>query len=734
MCNKNVVDKVNFVMPNLQLSISYQTIIIIFSFFISIAIAIYIYRFTVPAISKKVKSILIVLRSVALFLLILLLGEPLLLLVTHSTSLPIVAVLIDNSKSMSIKDKNIKRSETIKEVLKSSAWEEINRKGKIRFFKFDSKLRPIIELKIDSLTQNGETTDIAEALRVTKKEFEGSNLQSVVIISDGNSTVGENPIYEAEELGLPIFTIGIGDTSEQQDLLIRKIICNEIAYTGTKAPINITVRSVGYGGERVQISLSNGASMIDEKTLLLENGSRDYNVPLFFLPEKEGLHKLTVSVSTLAGELTAQNNKMSCFIKVLKSKLRVLLIAGAPSPDVAVIRRMLEENKNFEVKTYIERNNGQFYGGNLPAQSMKETDCVILIGFPTNNSSLLTMQMVLDAVDMHKPIMIILSRNIDYNKLKLLNSVLPFTIENTSALENQIFVEIIEAQSNHSIIKIGDTFNTVETWSKLPPIFRLQGIYRSKIESQILATTRMQSVKTSEPLIVANNALNKKSVAILGYGIWRWNMLSEEISGSQLVLANFLNNSLRWLTTIEDSRRVRVQPVKPIFTTQDAVEFIAQVYDENFQPIDNAQIEIKAQRHNDVSMLSLNSLGSGQYYNAYEQLSEGEYKYTATVMADGREIGTDQGVFSIGGLNVEFIETRMNKSLLRQIALQSGGKYYNSEEVNKIVADISSLPNFISQETTKSSEIEIWNSRWMILLIILLFALEWFLRKRYGLL
>ena len=117
-----------------------------------------------------------------------------------------------------------------------------------------------------------------------------------------------------------------------------------------------------------------------------------------------------------------------------------------------------------------------------------------------------------------------------------------------------------------------------------------------------------------------------------------------------------------------------------------------------------------------------------------DRLREGDYRFEAKVMLNGKEIGSDRGTFSIGGLNMEFLETRMNKPLLQQVASRAGGKYYESTNISSLVHDVTTLSNFKPRELSKSAEYELWNSRWIFVLIIIVFASEWFMRKRSGML
>jgi hypothetical protein len=721
-------------MPEIHLSIVFRFIVILLAAGCSLMLSLFVYGSTVPPVSSAKRYILMSLRSCGLFFLFLLLGEPLMSLVTHSIDRPVIAVLVDNSESMAITDRNGGRDKVLKSILHADVWKQISNKGSLTYFLFDAKLKKLTAITDDSLTFKGEATDISEALKSVQQRYSSSNLQAVALITDGNSTVGMNPLNEAEELGVPLFTIGVGDTIEQKDLLIRKALTNDITYAGSNVPVHVMVHSAGFSGERVQVTLRDGATILDEKSLTLDSGTRDYLVPLTCVTEKEGMQKFTAEVSHLPGELTPQNNRMNFFMKVLKSKMRVALIAGSPSQDAAFIRRSLGGDKNMEVIPFIEQSTKQFYERTLNSESLKAMDCIVLVGFPTEHSNPLSMQTVLEAAFIEKPFLIVLSRTMDYGKLRSLDPLLPFSVENAVNNELQVFPTVPEMQRNNPILKPLTSTNTVEFWSKLPPVFRPQGNFHSKIESEVLATVRLKTMSLPDPLIVARNINKKKSLAVLAYGLWRWNMLSDAGNGADAMLEHFISNAVRWLTTQEDSRKIRVQPSKHAYTTQDAIEFTGQVYDDTYQPLDDAQVEVHVQSGSETSSILLNALGSGQYHGEFESLREGEYTFTSKVITHGVVTGTDQGTFSIGGLNAEFLETRMNKPLLQQIAEHTGGRYYDNDNLSSLTEDVTKMSNFKPRDVSTSAKLEIWNSRWMLALVVFLFALEWFLRKRNGML
>jgi len=271
-------------------------------------------------------------------------------------------------------------------------------------------------------------------------------------------------------------------------------------------------------------------------------------------------------------------------------------------------------------------------------------------------------------------------------------------------------------------------------WSKLPPSFTLDEPFRAKPEDIVLATARVQSSTSTEPLMLSRNVNRSKSLAILCYGLWRWKSYSEGIPGAERMLENLFSNSIRWLVTRDDEKPVQVRPSKEIFAGSDPVEFTAQVYDENYRPIDDAEVSLSVAQKGQASQLTLTPLGNGRFEGAFDPLPEGDYTYTARATAGGRQLSEEHGSFSVGGLNVEFQETRANKLLLQQIAARTGGRYLESDELQRLPQELSALPNFRSRDVSVARQFELWNRTWMLAVVVALFAVEWFLRKKYGML
>jgi hypothetical protein len=355
---------------------------------------------------------------------------------------------------------------------------------------------------------------------------------------------------------------------------------------------------------------------------------------------------------------------------------------------------------------------------------------VILVGYPRTGDSGSALTAIARAVELGKGLFFIPSRTVDLQKLKILEPYLPFVVAAQSADEGQLFLTLSEDQRNHPILRT----SIADLSAKLPPVF-VDGLsVRAKPEAEVLAHARIQNVTTNDPLFLTRRVNRSKSLALACYGIWRWKTYSEGIAGAERILENFMSNSVRWLVTRDDERPVQVRPTREVFGGSDPVEFTAQVYDDNYNPIDGAEVALAVTKKGQSSQLTLAALGNGRFEGAFDPLPEGDYNYIARVVAGGWQLAEEKGTFSVGGLNAEFLDIKANKHLLQQIALRTGGRYYEPEDLHRLPDDLASVPGYRVREVSMSQQLELWNKAWMLGLIVSLLALEWILRKRYGML
>lgn len=716
-------------MSSLSFSANVMVISLALIFSLSIALISY-YKIFLP-VGKKIVTLLFILRTFAVFIAFLLISEPILTFILKSKQPPAVAFLFDNSKSVGIKDRLGDRGRTVKDIADKISKFEIQ--GEKKFFTFAGDVEEKKNLTPDSLTFSGGLTDISKALGKIYEISARENIKSIVLVSDGVYNSGENPIYFSEKLNIPVFTIGIGDSSVQKDLKIVDVLTNEVTYAGNETPVLVRVESAGFSEGKADLYLYDEGKEVSREKVDLKAGVNEYTVNFKFIPQEEGMRKLTVKVQQLPGEITYENNQKSIYVKVLKGKHKILLVSGAPSPDLAFVKRVLVENKNYEVVSYTEKKGREFIEGNFDAKIAETSDAIFLIGYPVKTSDAEIINKLKSAIaSRNKPIFFLMSRNIDFVKLRAFADILPFKFSNVSGDEDIVSLSITEDGRNHSVTDLKDK-NYI--WNILPPIFKLRGIFGTVPGSIVLAKSKYQNVETDEPLIIASHLGNRKTVAVLCYGIWRWKLLTAPNKEFEGFFENFINNVARWLIAPVEEEFIKFKIAKNFYSEDEAVEFSAQVYSEDYSPISDADIRVKIlnQASGEIANeFNLEQVGFGLYSGSIK-LSKGDYRYEAVVSRRGKELKNFSGRFTVGESEVEFLNTRMDAKLLREISQKTGGEFLTPDKIDDLPKIISSLPDFKPALVERKKEYVLWSRFEPLLIVIILLSMEWFLRKRYGL-
>lgn len=726
-------------MENFDLKLHGHVLLFIFIFITLIGLSIFVYRRTIPPVPRWLKRILSILRAAALIAVLFILFEPILKLSWHRTEKPIVAVLLDNSASMALQDNGAARSEKAKAILVSDAFQKSAQDIKFDFYQFSQALMPLSLDQLDSISFDHDGTDLARALESLKEQNIDRYLTGVVIITDGINNLGDNPVRVAEDFDIPIFPIAVGSAMEQRDVVVTKIATNQVTYVNTKVPVEVSVQSVGYQDKKIEVQLLDGATVLDSKIINIGTNSFETRVQLTLNPKQPGFSKFQAKIPALENELTTLNNQKNFYINVLPSKMKILVIAGGPSADLKFLKKNLESDPNVELSFWIVKKNQEFYQGAFPTapQKLLEYDCIILQNFPTKNTSSAIMGVIKQVIETKQtPLLFMAGHGVHYPSLLPLSSYLPIAAPFNEQAEIQVIARLTSAGVAHPGTRLSDDEMEVQQrWRNLPPIFL--SLYPVSLPPgcQILLETDpeqtlLRNVSGALPLVVAQQLGQRKSMAILGYDIWRWDLLLWGIGKTNETLRQFLSHSIRWLITKEDTRPVRIYPDHEIYRNGQPITFTGEVYYEDYRPMDGAEVKLTVIGKQKRYEISLAGLGDGKYEGALQALEGGDYSFEGIATLNNRVIGMDKGRFSVEDFNLEFLQTRMNETLLQQLAFKTGGIFFTENSY----ARLDSALKFPARKIAQSREIELWNRAILLLAIIIVLSVEWFLRKRSGML
>jgi hypothetical protein len=719
-------------MPHLEIRFGSTPVLAIVAVLAAALLAFWFYRTTVPPLPPFRRYTLLVLRAFTLALLFLLLTEPVIRIVSLTTRRPVLVVLADNSSSMTVRDRLGDRTATLRSLLASSPMRELEQRADVRFLAMGRTTRPLSAAHLDSLAFTDPGTDITAALESVTRTGNTPLPQAILLLSDGNPTLGHNPLHIAATLSSPVYTVGIGDTSEQQDILLTRVTANTIVYAGTETPVDVRIKSAGFAGQRTEVALLDGSAVLDRKSLTLDPGTREYAIRLSYTPVTPGVRTYTVALAPLKGEVTLRNNRRSFVTRVRSGKQHIVILAGAPSPDLAVLRQTLAENPGFRVSGYTQLPDGTFLDGPLLAGALDSADCLVLVGLPTASTTRAT-DGVLQAALVKRgiPLFFVASRMVDWNRLGQFGSVLPFTVETPSAAEQEVFLEPTPVERLSPVLtpSSGDD----SPWTQLPPVYATRTALRAKPGAVVLGLARGQTAAGPAPLLMTLHMQERRTVALAAYGIWRWRLMAQRAPATSGFFAAFLTNIVQWLTASEDRGPVIVKTVNDVFVAGEPIRFQGQVYDPQQRALDDAEVRVTIRQGAGTAETVLVPAGNGRYEGSVPGWGEeGAFTYTATATRGERLLGSDSGMVHIGGVQPEFLETRMNASLLRELAERTGGAFLSPETFGRIVDLLARQPSFVSTEETRAAEHNVRNRPLLVGAIILLLAMEWFLRKRSG--
>ena len=688
----------------------------------------FVYRQTTPDLPRGKRLFLSALRFLAISLVAFLIFRPEFRSTRNSEDSPVIAVLVDESESMSAAMTDTTGSlQAVRELVRS-----LEDRSDVRVYSFGSDSRRT-DTSLDSISFTSQRTNIADALDTVRKDASADNLTSVVLISDGRFNTGSNPVFVADNFPVPISTVTVGDTTSFKDIYIQRVETNELAYVDVTLPIEVSVQSNGFKGSAVAVAvIDEQGSVIQSRDVVLPDAGEELIVPLEVTPQETGTLRLRAVVTRVNGESTFRNNTEPFDVRVLKSKKRILVIASRPGPDVALVEQLIAASNNLTATTYIQKTASTFYEGSFTARP-DTFDMAVLVGYPSRTSDPNVVSALSNTVTNGMPLLYLYQRNASLSSLsRAFQGRLPIILqtERTGFAEAQPVRTFRSTQ--HAITK--DLLLDPVAFSRLPPLRITDSKLNLAPGAATLFETSVRGIELKDPLVAVLGRPGFRSAVFMGEGIWKWKILSPDVSQLDGFLPGLFNNTVAWLTAGSDERLVRVEATESLYGGGETIQLLGQVYDESLNPLADASLSVimTGPDGRDLPYL-MDNTGNGRYLLEVGSLPEGTYQFKATATADDQVIGTDEGSFSVGTLTLEFRNPSADPFIMRQLSTRSGGSDLAISELSTLPGILEDGNAFNSRPVSSTSSIRLWQQYPFLIIITLLLTTEWFVRKRSGL-
>ncbi|MCC6671793.1 MAG: hypothetical protein IT458_12075 [Planctomycetes bacterium] len=333
-------------------------------------------------LEPRTRAVLATLRGLAIAVCLLALFQPAWETVRYTKVRTQVHILVDDSASMRRKDAypdaterdqlaaagvtgapdQYTRAEIVARVLERPGGliESLRKDHEVRLFRFERQPLPVGTL--GELQTKGPRTPLGDALDLHLATVGTANVDAVMLVSDGRSNSGGNPVevaarYQAADV--PIFTLGVGDPNPPRNVRLTGPPGPKEALKREEVAFDVTVSGEGVKGRSVTVTLQGGLAGGGMLTLAsapatLGDDGAPVKVRLYHAFEEAGDWTLRFEASGLEGETTLDDNADTRFLRVLDERIRVLYIDDLPRWEYRYLQYALRRvDPSIEMQAYL---------------------------------------------------------------------------------------------------------------------------------------------------------------------------------------------------------------------------------------------------------------------------------------------------------------------------------------------------------------------------------------------
>ena len=553
-----------------------------------------------------------------------------------------------------------------------------------------------------------KVTDISNALNKIYDQYNNRNIGGVILATDGIYNQGINPLYTvSRKPHVPVFTIGLGDTSSLRDIYIQEVRHNEVAFLGNQFAVEIVLGQNGFEGKKIELSILEKGKSLQKHNVEFKESGKLVKVPVVLNTKSTGFVKYTVSIKAVEGEFTLKNNTRNFYVNVIDGRQKILLTYSGVHPDVSALRYAIEQNKNYEL--FVESIEGL-------RGSLDKYDLIITHNYKTGNQGL-------DEIvsSNKKPVFHIIGVNSDLKALS--DAGIGFKgddsgTEDMTFSRNSNFQEIIYDSELLKYLELA------------PPLKSPMGNITFSSSLKVLAFQKVGSINLSSPLLYFNEKSDNKYGVLFGEGLWRWRLFDQMRQQNTGNFITFFSKIINYLA-IKDNKDPFKVIVKNEFEANEKIVVRAELYNASYDLINNP----------DVSFKLIDETGKALDYQFYRttsayklelgRLKEGIYNWESSTALNG-ERHLKKGTFLVKEVKKELLDLSANHRILNQLAENTNAGFYTPKEISLLEKDLFNKEDIVSVVYQEKAFDDLIDYKWIFFLLIGLLSLEWFVRKFQG--
>ncbi|MBT3294975.1 MAG: hypothetical protein HN919_21735 [Verrucomicrobia bacterium] len=624
----------------------------------------------------------------------------------------------------------------------------------VNYYAFGSSLKMLKHGQIGgtnslaSLKAVETSTTLAESLSRLAGTGRGLPLAGIVLLSDGLDTSlrrSEAAISDLGEHGVPIYPVPVG-IADPDDVSIRTVVIQEVAFSGDKVPVRAQIKSKGYEKRLATLKVELNGRVVSRKSISLKGGLQFEDIFFHVDIYEKAAAKVGVVIEPFKDEATAENNRAERSVSVVNEKINILCIEGSARWEYRYLRAMLKRDPRFDTtfiatraKPDVAKSSAE-YIPRFPElrEEAFEYDLVILGDvdaefFTTEELSILE-ELIRDRGG---SLLVLCGSRFTPTSYggTVVEKMLPVAFEPEGEWEDvdDSVYPVLTPEGRSSLVMTLETDREKNDriWSRVAPLHHLPPLGVPKPGATVLASLSDTSARNEAyPFVTWQRYGAGKCMAIASDRLW---MLRFKMGDKYHW--RVWSQSLQFLTLsrlMGEHKRIRLETDRSTYQEGERVLLYANVLDDSYNPENRSGFRVEVTSLDDaagaISSLRLvpNVTKPGLFEGYFNPATAGRYQVRSN--ADDADY-SNTSEFQVTDLNPEMANTDMQLETLQRIADISGGECLSLSEFNKLATIVDRTPHTATTVTDHS----LWRNGWLALLLIALMGFEWILRRRYDL-
>lgn len=628
------------------------------------------------------------LRALGLFLIALLLINPSFNKKSYTTRKPVLNIFVDNTKSI----KYLAKASQVKQAVAAFKTDEIlNDNYTVNYYSFGKQIAVL-----DSLHFDKSQTDISTVIDFINKTKQKTT--KTILISDGNQTIGER--YENRKTSSPIIPLLIGDTIQYQDVYVDQLNVNKFSYIKNKFPIEAFVNYIGNQSQTNTVSLVHKGRVIASKKVYFDQENSSKRLSFLVKGMHKGMQYYSLTVSKLDNEKNTYNNTKKFTVDIIDNKRNILIVSAIKHPDIAMLKRSIQSNEQLAIS--IKK----------PSDKIDWHKYQLVILYQVDSS----FNSVFEKLNqLKKNYLLITGLHTNWN---FLNRKQPYFTKRNSRLKEAVFPLVHNGFDAFQFKNIDfSTFSPLETQ---------YGKLKISTNTRTILDAKINGIATDYPILSIVSDKQLKRAILDGEGIWKWRMEHFKTKKSFTNFDIFIVNLVQYLSSNSTIDRLAINYEKKYFQN-DLITIEANFVDENYEFDATKTLELTLTNLETKKTKKYQFLVKGNQYQVFvDGLQAGNYSFTVKVLGTNFK---KHGRLSVLDYDIEKQFATANYQKLQQFVSINKSKLYL--DTANLITDLNTdTPKPIQLETITKTALVDW--KWLLSIILLLFAIEWFVRKYKG--